>query len=249
MKKISLLVLLFSFSGLIAQETRTKVEEGNKSYAKGAFDQAEIDYREALKTAEGKSQSTAQFNLGDALYKQERWKEALDAYGKSLVGVEDPKLKAEIYHNMGNAWMQADEVANAIENYKQALINDPSDEETRQNLAKAIQIQKMELKQKEDSDEDPDEEKDEENDGDGNKKSDQKNDQNKNQEENKDPDQDQKKQESDQDSKDSEGKKQDLDRQNIERLLQALDRQEEKTQKKLLRKKIKAKPSNSSKDW
>lgn len=249
MKKISLLILLFSFSGLIAQETRTKVEEGNKSYAEGAFDQAEIDYREALKTAEGKSQSTAQFNLGDALYKQERWKEALEAYGKSLVGVEDPKLKAEIYHNMGNAWMQADEVANAIENYKQALINDPTDEETRQNLAKAIQIQKLEMKRKEDSDEEPDEKKDEKNDGDGNKKNDQKQDQNKNQEDKKDQDQDPKEQSSDDPAKDAEGKKQDLDRQNIERLLQALDREEEKTQKKLLRKKIKAKPSNSSKDW
>lgn len=252
MKKIKLLVLLLSGLMVQAQEVREKVQEGNKAFEEGAFDQAEIKYREALKSSKLKHKATPQFNLGDALYKQERWQEARAAFEASLAEIEDPVDKADAYHNLGNSLMKEEKLEEAIEAYKNALKNNPAAEDTRQNLAQALMLKKKQEQQKQDQKKDnkEDQKKDQKKDQDQEKdqkkdKQDQKQDQDKKQK-----DQDQQK---NQDEKSKEGgaeqQKKDLNRENVERLLEALNRQEEETQKKVLRKKIKAKPNKSAKDW
>jgi len=269
MKKINLLFLLLLFAfGSQAQEARKKVKEGNKAYQEGAFDQAEINYREALAAAKDLDKNTSQFNLGDALYKQERWGEAKKAFEESLVQTEDPELKSDIYHNLGNVHMQEQNLEEAIKAYKNALKYDPQDEETRVNLAKALSQQKQEQQQQKQQDQNKEDQKDQQD------KQDQQDQQNKNdqQEQNQNQDQsqseDQKNQSEQQDSEqnknqkeqeskgenqskeqEAERQKTEMKRKNIERLLEALSRQEEATQEKVQRKKMKSKPSNSTKDW
>mgnify|MGYP002213507517 CR=1 FL=1 len=71
----------------------------------------------------------AQFNLGDALVKQERFDEALEAFEKVSASTEDQNLKANALHNKGNVLLSKQDLEGAIESYKDALrINIPFSE-------------------------------------------------------------------------------------------------------------------------
>lgn len=252
MKKLSLVLSLIALSmHLQGQETRQKVEAGNKAFAEGAYDQAEINYREAFKEGE-KHRSTLNFNLGDALHKQERFEEAQKAFEMSLAEAKTKLQKAEAYHNLANNYLKQEKLAEAIQNYKQSLINNPLDEETRYNLAKALQQQKQEQQQQQqdqnqDQDKDKEDQKDQQDKQDQQDQKDKEDQQDQNQ---KDQQDQQNNQDQKQDQKPSpEQEQKDMNRKNAERLLQALDRDEEKLQKELLKKKIKAKPLKSVKDW
>ena len=253
MKKLSLVLSLIALSmHLQGQETRQKVEAGNKAFAEGAYDQAEINYREAFKEGE-KHRSTLNFNLGDALHKQERFEEAQKAFEMSLAEAKTKLQKAEAYHNLANNYLKQEKLAEAIQNYKQSLINNPLDEETRYNLAKALQQQKQEQQQQQQQqqDQNQDQDKDKEDQKDQQDKQDQQDQKDKeDQQDQKDQQDQQNNQDQKQDQKPSpEQEQKDMNRKNAERLLQALDRDEEKLQKELLKKKIKAKPLKSVKDW
>ena len=66
-------MLLFSALTLQAQTVEKQIRKGNRQYRKGNYAEAEVQYRKIL---EDKPNNTdAQFNLGDALYKQENYKD------------------------------------------------------------------------------------------------------------------------------------------------------------------------------
>ncbi len=251
LKRTSLLLAFLGLGlSLSAQNVREKVQDGNQNYSEGAFDQAEINYREALKNG-AKHQSTINFNLGDALYKQERFEEAFKAFEESLSRAENKEQKAAAYYNLGNSYLKQQKLEEAINSYKQALINNPSDEETRYNLAKAIEQKKEQEKQQQQQDKDQNQ-KDQDKDNQDQQDKDQNQDDQQNKDQDQKDQQDQGKDQEDKNPKDQdkqEQKQADMNRQNAERLLQALDRDEEKLQKELMKKKIKAKPLKSTKDW
>lgn len=245
--KIILLFLGLSL-GLSAQSLRKKVEAGNQSYAEGAYDKAEISYREALKEGE-KHRSTLNYNLGDALYKQERFEEARKAFQASLAEAETEAELAEAHHNLANSYLKENKLKEAIDHYKKSLINNPSDEETRYNLAKALEQQKQQQEQqKQDQNQDQDQEKNQEKEKDQDQKQDQDQKEDQNQEK-QNPNQDQSDSKDPKDQEKGQPQKPDIDRQNAERLLEALDRDEEKLQKELLKKRMKKSPNKSVKDW
>ena len=62
----------------VAQQERKFIREGNDLFNKQDFEKAEVEYRKALDT-EVKSYEGA-FNLGDALYKQKKFDEALQQF-------------------------------------------------------------------------------------------------------------------------------------------------------------------------
>ena len=70
----------------------------------------------------------------DKLYEQEKYEEAATAYEQILA---DEGTAAELYYNLGNCYYKLDDIPNAILNYERALRIDPSDEDTRTNLALA----------------------------------------------------------------------------------------------------------------
>lgn len=72
------------------------------------------------------------WNAGVAAYEQEQWAEALTEWGKiEALGVES----VELYYNMGNACFKQGDIAHAIVWYERALKLDPSDADSRNNLA------------------------------------------------------------------------------------------------------------------
>ena len=74
----ALFFLLMSLSAFSQQAERKFIRKGNEAYEKKQFTQSEVNYRKAL---EKDAQSfDAQFNVGDALYKQGKYKEAAQTF-------------------------------------------------------------------------------------------------------------------------------------------------------------------------
>ena len=130
--------LLFSIINANAQNERRFIRSGNSHFADSAYLESEIEYRKALdKTGDS---FEGQFNLGDALFKQEKFNDALDQF-QIIAGTEtDPQRLSEVYHNIGNSYFAMQKYQESVEAYKNALRNNPDDHDTRYNL---IAAQKM----------------------------------------------------------------------------------------------------------
>ena len=163
---IFIVLTLGSFFSLIAQSERKMTRNGNTNYETGNFIDAEINYKKALE--KNSDLLEAQFNLGDALVKQERFDEALEAFEKVSASTENQNLKADALHNKGNVLLSQQDLEGAIESYKDALRINPKDHETRYNYAyvkklldEQQQQQNQDQQQKEDNqEEDKEEDKD-----------------------------------------------------------------------------------------
>ncbi|MCX6308215.1 MAG: tetratricopeptide repeat protein, partial [Bacteroidia bacterium] len=131
---LAFLVLTASVANAQKAE-RSDVRKGNRQYEKKKYTEAEIQYRKALEI-NPKSKEGA-YNLGNALYRQNKPKEALEQYQNALNLQNDPKKKSQIFHNAGNVFMANKEYDKAVDAFKNSLIINPSDNETRYNLALA----------------------------------------------------------------------------------------------------------------
>lgn len=150
MKRIVLYLIasICLLSNVIAQKESKDVRSGNGYYKDGKFVDAEIAYRKGL--SKNKEAFEANYNLGNALYKQAKYKEALEQYGKASTYVKDKKKLSAAYHNVGNALYQAKEYDKSIDAYKASLKMNPEDAETRYNLALAKTMLKKQQEQKQD---------------------------------------------------------------------------------------------------
>ena len=151
-KKYMMLGLMFVSVAVYGQKTeRDYLRSGNKLYKDSTFVKAEVDYRKALEL-EPKS-TDAMYNLGNALLMQQKAKEAMEQF-EAASRVEKDKAKlAQIYHNMGVILQSSKQLPQCIEAYKQALRNNPKDDETRYNLAlaqKQLKDQQQQQDQKKD---------------------------------------------------------------------------------------------------
>lgn len=160
---IFIVLTLGSFFSLIAQSERKMTRNGNTNYETGNFIDAEINYKKALE--KNSDLLEAQFNLGDALVKQERFDEALEAFEKVSASTENQNLKADALHNKGNVLLSQQDLEGAIESYKDALRINPKDHETRYNYAyvkKLLDQQQQQQNQDQHQNEDNQEENKEE---------------------------------------------------------------------------------------
>ncbi len=133
-----LLMVLLLVPGcfVLAQNAPKQIRAGNKDYNSNRFKEAEISYRKALQ--KDSTSLKGQFNLGDALYKQKNYSEALGRYQKAGKVAKSKSDLAKIYHNMGNVFMQNKQYDKSVEAYKNALRLNPKDEDTRYNLSYAL---------------------------------------------------------------------------------------------------------------
>lgn len=120
----SLLMLLTALSlhaGLLDFQILADAKE---AYQRGDYERAATLYGRV----ETKNDA-ARYNLGDALYKQQKYDEALKAFSQ----INDPLLKPKALHNSGNAYAKLDRIDEAIKAYEEAL-KLYEDEDTRYNL-------------------------------------------------------------------------------------------------------------------
>jgi len=138
MKIVSVLTILFMFS--ISAFTQTKpditlIRKGNSLLTEKKYNDAEIAYRKALQI--NAKNGTAVYNLGLALQLQKKTDEAIKQYEVAVTLLTDKLQKAGAFHNTGNAFCMKQAWEKAIEQYKAALRLNPTDMDTKYNLAYA----------------------------------------------------------------------------------------------------------------
>ena len=156
-RKIYLCVVLLCSCLSIAAQTVTEsdhIRRGNRLYADSLYEKAEVEYRKAL---ELNPQSVdAMYNLGNALFyqipqsqekAQEKGEEAMKQYATAAKLESDKGKLAQIHHNLGTLLYMAQQYPQSVEAYKEALRNNPHDDETRYNLAKAMHMLKQQQQQ------------------------------------------------------------------------------------------------------
>jgi Ca-activated chloride channel homolog len=147
--------LTFILSSITFAQNKVKdyIIEGNNYYNKGNFNAAEYAYKRAA--LEDPTSVKANYNLGNALFQQKRFKESLTHYKRSAEIAKTKPEKHAAYHNAGNAYLEEKDYKNAVENFKNALKNNPYDDNTRYNLAYAKKMlekqQEKENKQQQNS--------------------------------------------------------------------------------------------------
>ena len=159
-KKIFLLSAIFC--GTLSGVAQTKTEgdyirSGNKFYADSLYEKAEIEYRKALEI--NPKSTDAMYNLGNALFNQipqsqEKGKEAMEQYATAAKLESDKAKLAHINHNLGTLLYMAQQYPQSVEAYKESLRNNPNDNETRYNLAKAMYMLKQQQDQQQEQQQD-----------------------------------------------------------------------------------------------
>ncbi|MBQ2540925.1 MAG: tetratricopeptide repeat protein [Paludibacteraceae bacterium] len=137
------LLAVLLLSPAVAQEEYSDIRRGNREFDKENWSAAEVNYRRALQ--KNPNSFAATYNLGNALLRQEKYEDAAKQYIRSTTQVDakkDGDKLAKAYHNLGNSYFAMEQYDKAVEAYKNSLRLNPSDNETRYNLVKAMQMQK-----------------------------------------------------------------------------------------------------------
>lgn len=136
-KSIGRLLMLMAMMAMclpaLAQSDRDFVRSGNKLYRQQRYAEAETEYRKAL--SKNSRNTQAMYNLGCALLSQQKDSAAivqLENAGKMEIA---KKRKAMVYHNIGVICQGHQMYQQAIEAYRESLRNNPTDNQTRYNLA------------------------------------------------------------------------------------------------------------------
>lgn len=283
---ISVMALLFSIVAVAqnkkppvenpyAEDARNLVIDGNEFASEDAFAKAESSYRQAIGL--DPASVPAKYNAGNNYYTNEKYDESIVSHLKSAQVATTKKEKHKAFHNLGNAHYQKEDWGAAVEAYKNALRNDPTDDETRYNLALAKKEEEKngggggggDDDQKED-DQNQDKDKNEENkDGEGDKK------EGEDGEEQETDDEGEEKEEEGEKKEDEDGKEQEKEKeqpggegedkkeqpqqpqpqqgqlspQQIKNLLEAMRNEEQKTQEKINARKQKGAKVKTEKDW
>jgi len=141
---VSIVFVAFAWHPAKAQ-VNSLLKQGNRSYNQKKYDEAEKSYNEAL-DKEPDSYS-ANFNKGDALFKQRKYKEAAGYFDRAS-GLEKDRSKAEQgYYNLGNSYLKQNELEESINAYKKALKINPDDLHAKYNLSYAIAKRNKQQKQ------------------------------------------------------------------------------------------------------
>ena len=247
MKKYIILNLLLICLSALAQPKQKdyNLPKGNDFFDDKNYVDAEAEYR--ISQSKFKKKSIASYNLGTSIYRQNFSGEAKLQFAKAVNEAKTKPEKKQAFHNLGNALMNEKDYQGAVESYKNALRNDPKDEETRYNYALAKKMLK-DNPPKKDDDKNKDKNKDKKEDK--KDKPDPKKDENKDKKEDK--NKDKKPGDKDKDKGDDEQpqpKPEGASKQRIENLLDAVNNEEKKVQEKVNAQKVKAPNTKNEKDW
>lgn len=139
---VLLLTALFSSSVAGAQSvtSRRAYRSAVKYTKQNKMSDAEQRYRAALQ-----ADSTfihARYGLAGTLYEQGKYDEAIAEYGRAAEAADNVSAEeaAALFHNVGDAFMKKKDYAKAAESFKQSLRLNPTDDETRYNLALALKL-------------------------------------------------------------------------------------------------------------
>lgn len=255
--KIILIIglMLIGLQNIFAQQERKYIRQGNRQYNAAfadsskidsvKFQQSETNYRKALEKEPNSWDAT--YNLGNSLYRQKKYEEAMRQYqAASSMSHDNKEQLAQAFHNLGNTLLQGNQLEPAVEAYKNALRNNPNDYQTKYNLAWALdKMKQQQNQQQQDQNKDQqDKDKQDQQDQKDQQQKDQQDQQNKDQQQK----QDQQKQQQEQQQNEQQEKNK-ISKEDAQRILEALQNQEKGVQEKIQKEKAKSKKVTLEKDW
>ena len=283
---VSLMALLFFFVAPLsaqteeikqvqkdAKEAAVYLSDGAQAMQKEQFVEGEASYRKAISIEEKKT--TGNYNLGNAYYQSNKNDEALSRFAKAATTAATKPERHQAFHNLGNSLMNKKDYAGAVEAYKNALRNNPTDDESRYNLALAKDLLEKNPPQGGGDDDNKDQDQDQKDDQD---KQDQKDQENQDKKDGDDKEDQENEDKGDQEDKDKKGDQEDdkgkpdepkdpkdeqgkgdqqeqqptpgkLSPQEVKNLLESMNNEEKKVQDKINAKKQKGVKVKSEKDW
>jgi len=137
--------LVFCPNSLNAQVEKKYIREGNREYNKSKFQESEVSYRRAIDN--NRRSPEAVFNIGDALYRQNKYEEAAKQFTENINMNEESDRKAAGLYNLGNSLLQSKKLKESIEAYKSSLKLKPDNFEAKYNLAYAQDLLKQQEQQ------------------------------------------------------------------------------------------------------
>lgn len=214
-KILCILMALLMAAQAYAQADRHEVRAGNRKFRKGAYKEAEIDYRKAL--LKDSLSLAGNYNLAGDLYRMERYDEA----GKALETIKetapDSKYAADYWYNKGAAELQCKNWSEAKKSFRESLLLRPDDMDAKENYSYAKKKEQEQQQQQQNQDQNQD-----------NKQ---------NQQQQQPQPQDQQKEDQNKDRQDQQQDRQELSAQQAQQMLKAVQAKEKDTQDKVNEKK------------
>jgi Ca-activated chloride channel homolog len=237
-----------------AKENQQLLSQAQKNLDKGEFASAEAKLRRVIAT--DPKNTEARYNLGNAYYGMGKNAEAGKRYIQAAEVAQTKEEKHKIYHNLGNVFMNEKQYRAAVEAYKNALRNNPRDEETRYNLALAKKMLEEHGDEGGSDDDQQDENQDEQQEGDGQEEQDQGSQDSDSEDKGDEGEQEQQspeQTEADEQEGENQGQPEPregrLSPQQIQSLLEAMNNEERKVQEKINAEKQKGVKIKPEKDW
>ena len=252
MNKLLLLVSVFFIFKSNAQEIAIDKEsnnltlDGNIEYAENNLVEAESLYRKSI--SKDSLNLKAVYNMGNSFYKNELKDEAINQYRSSIKKTTDKDLLHKSFHNLGNVFMQNEDYQNAVDSFKKALLNKPSDDETRYNYVLAKELLKNQQKNNKKDDKDKKNDKDKKEDKEKKNDKDKKDDKNK-KDDKKEEKKDNKSENKNDNKENNNPEPNKISPEQLKNLLKAMDNEEKKVQNKVNKNKVKNSPKKNKKDW
>ena len=210
-----------------AQNDRKLIRQGNKVFRQGNFADAEVAYRKAVEKNVRNPQ--ANYNLGTSLLRQHKDSAAVSQLEAAAKLENNPIRRAQAFHNMGVVCQKRQMFGEAIEAYKEALRNNPKDDETRYNLELCKRQQKQQQQNQQNQDK--------------------KNQQDQKDKEKEKQQQEQQKKEQQKKEQQQQEKKQQMSKENAEQMLNAAIQDEKQTQERMKKQQQQPNKRKLEKNW
>lgn len=234
-----------------SKDDRWHIRQGNRHFRQGRVDDAATEYLKAMEIDSLNPQAI--YNRGRAILQKGNLQAADSLFLVATRLENNPIRKAMSWHNIGWTYQSQEKYQEAIEAYKEALRNNPHDEETRYNLA----LCQWQLKKQQNDNKDQQDQNNQQDNKDKNQDQDKQKDQDKDQQQKQNQDQNQDKDNGNQDqdnhnqNQQGEGQQSQpqMSEQNMQRMLDAVNRKEQETQEKLGRAKSARRSRALDKNW
>ena len=131
--RLAIVVLLF---GLFGDQGADHGRTGNTLFEQGQYAAAESAYRDGLAAHDdttGTVYASLQNNLGAALHRQKEFAEARTAFQRAIRAASTEKVRRRALFNSGTAAAGLGQLRDALSDYKDVLLLDPTHQQARYN--------------------------------------------------------------------------------------------------------------------
>jgi Ca-activated chloride channel family protein len=243
------ILMLLASATVSAQSPHDAAVKGDRQYDRENYTEAARHYQEALKG--NPDQGRVGYNLGNALYMEGKYDLASKEMERALPNTKEPGIRADLLHNLGNAYTNQHKLKEAAEAFENSLRLRPGDPETKANLQTVKKKLKAEQQQKQQQQKDQQQQNQQQQQQQQQQNQQQKDQQQQQQnQQQKDQQQGQYQQSQQQDQRQDQQQSGNMSRQEAKRLLETvITHEDQKTARKYREMQQPSKPKSGKKDW